>query len=206
MYLRVFLCYFSATKWQKGVPHVPRYMFLCMCALSFSRVWLFATPWTVARQVPLSMGFSRREYWSGLPRPPPGDIPNPGIEPRSPTLQVDSLPSEPQGKLKNTRVGSLSLLQRIFPTQELNPGLLHCRQILYQLSYQGSPCVRIKFWNLTSKNSLYTTGRPMKAQISLSWDEWSIWGNRLINFKYSSNDILEVGYPILPMARIWGDS
>ena len=52
------------------------------------------------------------------------------------TMQVDSLPAEPQGKSKNTGVGSLSLLQRIFSAQELNRGLLHCRQILYQLSYQ----------------------------------------------------------------------
>ena len=65
------------------------------------------------------------------------DIPNPGIEPRSPALQVDSLPTEPQGKPKNTGVGSLSLLQQIFPNQELNQSLLHCRQILYQLSCQG---------------------------------------------------------------------
>ena len=56
----------------------------------------------------------------------------------SPALQADSLPTEPQGKPNNTGVGSLSLLQGIFPTQELNWGLLHCRQILYQLSYQGS--------------------------------------------------------------------
>ena len=62
----------------------------------------------------------------------------PGNEPRSPALQVDSLPAEPQGKPKNTRVGSLSLLQWIFLTQESNQGLLHCRWILYQLSYQGS--------------------------------------------------------------------
>ena len=62
----------------------------------------------------------------------------PGIEHRSPTLQVDSLPTEPQGKPKNTGVSSLSLLQRIFPTQESNKGLLHCRQILYLLSYEGS--------------------------------------------------------------------
>ena len=61
------------------------------------------------------------------------------IEPRSPTLQVDSLPAEPQGKPKNTGVGSLSLLQQISPTQESNQGLLHCRWILYQLIYQGSP-------------------------------------------------------------------
>ena len=65
------------------------------------------------------------------------DIPNPGIKPRSPALQADSLPAEPQGKPKNTGVGSLSLLQGIFPTQESKRGLLHCRQILYQLSYQG---------------------------------------------------------------------
>ena len=67
------------------------------------------------------------------------DLPNPGIEPRSPSLQADSLPAEPQGKPKNTGVGSLSLLQQIFLTQELNWGLLHHRRILYQLSYQGSP-------------------------------------------------------------------
>ena len=69
----------------------------------------------------------------------PGDLPNPGIEPRSPALQVDSLPAEPQGKPKNTGVGSLSLLQWVFPTQESNQGLLHCWRILYQLSYQGNP-------------------------------------------------------------------
>ena len=59
--------------------------------------------------------------------------------PRSPALQADSLPSEPPGKPKNTGVGSLSLLQGIFLTQELNWGLLHCMQNLYQLNYQGSP-------------------------------------------------------------------
>ena len=58
---------------------------------------------------------------------------------RSPALRADSLPAEPQWKPKDTGVGSLSLLQRIFPTQEANRGLLHCRQILYQLSYQGTP-------------------------------------------------------------------
>ena len=88
-------------------------------------------------------GFSRQEYWSGLPCPPPGDLPSPGLEPRSPALQVDSLPSEPPGKCKNTGVGSLSLLQRIFLTQELNWDLLHFRWILYQLSYQGSPILSL---------------------------------------------------------------
>ena len=70
------------------------------------------------------MEFSRPEYWSGLPFPSPGDLPNPAIEPRSPALQVDSLPAEPQGKPKNTGVGDLSLLQRNFLTQEPNGGLL----------------------------------------------------------------------------------
>ena len=77
-----------------------------------------------------------RQYWSGLPYPPPGDLSNPGIEPRSPTMQVDSLPFEPPGKPKNTGVGSLSLLQGSFLTEESNVGLLYCRQILYQLSYR----------------------------------------------------------------------
>ena len=69
---------------------------------------------------------------------PPGDLPSPGFEPRSSALEADSLPAEPQGKPKNTGVGSLPLLQRIFPTQESNRDLLHYRRILYQLSYQGS--------------------------------------------------------------------
>ena len=76
------------------------------------------------------MEFSRPEYWSGSPFPSPGELPNPGIEPRSPALQVDSLPAEPPGKPKNTGMGSLALLQGIFPTQGLNPGLPHCGQIL----------------------------------------------------------------------------
>ena len=65
---------------------------------SLSRVRLFATPWTVAYQAPQSMEFSRQEYWSGLPFPSPGDLPNPGIKPGSPMLLADALPSEPPGK------------------------------------------------------------------------------------------------------------
>ena len=85
------------------------------------------------------MEFSRPEYWSGQLFPAPGDLPKPGIEPKSPALQAASLLSEPPGKPKNTGVGTLSLLQDIFLNQELNWGLLHCRWILYQLNYQGSP-------------------------------------------------------------------
>ena len=64
-----------------------------------SHVWFFVTPWTVAYQAPPSMGFSRQEYWSGLPFPSPGDLPDPEIKPRSPTLQADALTSEPPGRL-----------------------------------------------------------------------------------------------------------
>ena len=70
----------------------------------------FVTPWAVAGQSLLSMGFSRQEYWSGLPFHSPGDLPDPGIELRSPTLQADSLRFEPQGKPK----------KKGFPDQELD--------------------------------------------------------------------------------------
>ena len=74
-------------------------MCVCMCTKSLQLcVPLFEIPWTVARQAPLSMGFPRQEYWSGLSFPSPGDLSNPGIEPRSPALQADSLPTELQGK------------------------------------------------------------------------------------------------------------
>ena len=65
-----------------------------------SHVHLFVTTWSVAYQAPLSVGFSRQEYWSGLPLPSPGDLPNPGTEPRFPTLQEDALLSEPPGNPK----------------------------------------------------------------------------------------------------------
>ena len=101
---------------------------------SLSHVRLFVTQWTTQ-----SMESSRPEYWSGYPFPSPGDPANPGIKSRPSTLQADSLPAEPQGKPRNTGVHSPSLLQQIFLIQELNWGLLHRRQIPYQLSYQGSP-------------------------------------------------------------------
>ena len=89
------------------------------CMLSwFSCFWLFATLWTIAHQDPLSIRFSRKEYWSGLSCTPPEDLPNLGIEPRSSALH--SLLSEPPGKPKHTGVGNLSLLQGIFLTQESN--------------------------------------------------------------------------------------
>ena len=120
---------------------------VCVCVLCcFSRVRLFAALWTCSPSPPLSMGFSRQEYWSELPCLPSGDLPNPGIEPRSPALQEDSLLAESQGKPKNTGVGSLFLLQGIFPTQGLKLGLPHCWRILYQLSHKGSP-ETIGYWH-----------------------------------------------------------
>ena len=88
-----------------------------------SRARLFATPQTVAYQAPQSMEFSRQEYWSGLPFPSPGDLPNPGIEPRSPALQADALPYEPPGKLK-------ILLYHY----NLSKGYLKIPSVTYQLS------------------------------------------------------------------------
>ena len=104
-----------------------------------SRLRLSATPWTVACPAPLSVEVlqARILEWIGYSLLQ-GIFPNPGIEPRSATLQADSLPPEPAGKPQNPGLGSLSLLQGIFPTQEPNEGLLHCRRILYQLSLWGS--------------------------------------------------------------------
>ena len=122
----------------------------------------------IDRQAPLSMGPSRQEYWSGLQFPPPRDLPHPGIKPTSPILAGKFFTTEPPGRpfislkvkvaqscptlcdpmdytvhgilqARIMELGSLSLLQGIFPTQGSNPDLQHCRQILYQLSHQGSP-------------------------------------------------------------------
>ena len=79
------------------VPLISR--FLKVKVKSLSRVRLFVTPWTVAYQAPPSMGFSRQEYWSGVPLPSPGYLPDPGMEPGSPAFQADALASEPPGKL-----------------------------------------------------------------------------------------------------------
>ena len=95
----------------------------------------------------------------------PRDLPTPGIEPRSLPLQADSLPPELPGKPKNTGVGSLSLLHGVFPTQESNQGLPHCRRILYCLSYQGSQEKKRKYSLAT--RSLWGANGEMLLLLSL---------------------------------------
>ena len=129
---------------------------------SLSCVWLFATPWTVAHKAPLSMEFSRQEYWSGLPFPSPGDLLSPGIEPRAFALQADALPSEPPGKHLCREQGyslvvvpglsstgsvavahgfSCSAACGISPGQGSNSHFLHWQADSWPLSPQGSPCM-----------------------------------------------------------------
>ena len=100
---------------------------------------------------------------------PPGDLPKPGIEPRSPALQADSLPAEPPGKPKNTGVGSLSLLQGIFQTQELNWGLLHCRWILQQLDYEGSPTMQSRQKIVGTKSRSWETSQKPTVIFKVVW-------------------------------------
>ena len=109
--------------------------------------------------------FSRQEYWSGLPCPPPGDLPNAGIEPGFHTLQADSLPDEPPGKPMNTGVGSLSLLQEIFLTQEWNQGLPHCRQTL-PAEPPGKPRDNIMGLTVLSRVAAWLGGREPACQCS----------------------------------------
>ena len=77
---------------------------------SLSRVRLFATPWTAASQAPLYMGFSRQQYWSGLPFPSPADLPDPGTEPGSPALEADALPFEPPGNCRKYKSYGFTLI------------------------------------------------------------------------------------------------
>ena len=129
--------------------------YCCAVLKLLSHVQLSATPQTVAHQVPLSMGFSRPEYWSGLPCPPQGDLPNPGIQPRPPTLQADSLSSEPPGKPKNTGVGSLSLLQE-------------CRRPRF------NPCVRkIPLRGKWQPTPVFLPGKYLGQRDLVSYSPWS---------------------------------
>ena len=100
--------------------------------------------------------------------PSPGDFPNLGIKPKSPALQADSLPAEPPGKPKNTGVGSLSLLQGIFPTKESNQGHLRCGRICYQLSHQGRPLALLSLRKLHGFEELYAKNQGQRTMCILS--------------------------------------
>ena len=107
------------------------------------------TPWTVAHQAPLSMGFSRQKYWSGLPCPPPGGLPNSGIKPRSPALQADSLPSEPPGKPrwlygKEPSCRCRKCRRHEFPMSGRSPGVGNGNPLQY--SCLESPMGRGSWW------------------------------------------------------------
>ena len=141
-----FVWLFSVDFWPNGIAQ-PAQAHWKWKWKSLSRVRLFATPWAIQ-----STEFSRTEYHNGWPFPSPGDLLNPEIKPGSPTRQADSLPAETEGNVfepqemysnssekENTGVGSLCLLQGIFPTQGSNPHLLHCKRIPHQLTHQGSP-------------------------------------------------------------------
>ena len=123
------------------------------CLLSrFTCIQLSVTLWTVALQAPLSMEFSKQEYWNGLLCPPPGDLPNPGIKPGSPALQADSL-----------------LIELVISIQVSNPALPCCRQILYQLGQQGSPTWCIQSAKIEKKTTcqsriLYLGKLPFKSE------------------------------------------
>ena len=121
---------------------------------SLSRVQLFATPWTVARQALLSMGFSRQENWSGLPYPSPGDLPNPGIEPRSPTLQTNALPSESQGKpVSINKVHSINISYKYMRKVHIKIPVHNCCHLT------PSPCQLPRGWwppKTLKRQSIYT--------------------------------------------------
>ena len=125
-------------------------------------VWLFATLWTVAYQAPLSMEFSRQEYWSGLPFPSPGDLPDPGIEPWSPALQADALPSEPPGNP-----------EFIYTTQENRPrSSFHVFSSVWE---GGAKTVKKEYGE--------DRGQSKSSVCSLIWKPlntcWDAWGSRL---------------------------
>ena len=110
---------------------------------------------------------SSQEYWSGLPCPPPEDLSNPGIEPRSPTLQADSLPTEPPGKPKNMEWVTYPFSGGIFPTQESNQGLLHCMQILYQQIYQGTLTTHLDNFKLYLWLQTFPPPPPIPCTVSV---------------------------------------
>ena len=135
-------------------------MYVC----TFGCVWLFAAPQTVAHQALLSMVFSRQEYWSGLPFPSPGDFPDPGIKPGSPTLQADALPSKPPGKPRQVKI-SESYAQRLAKLWMQRKSSWRQLNILIQWRHDGQESERglLLIWRKISG----LDRRPYKPQHSL---------------------------------------
>jgi len=140
---------------------------------SLSHVQLFATPWTVVHQAPLSMEFSRQEYGSGLPFPPPGDLPDPGIEPGSPTLQADTLPSEPPGntmKYYSAIKGNEAL---IHATTWVN---LESIRLNETSQTQKTPYCMISFIWCVQKRQLYWDRKQISGcrRQRKKWEKWGV--------------------------------
>ena len=130
---------------QGQVSEMLRCYLLLVCQ-SLSRLRLFVTSWTGVTSGSSVHGILQTRIMEWVSCPSPGGLPDQGTEPVSlepPALTGRFFTPKLPGKPKNTGVGSLSLLQWIFPTQESNQGLLHCRRILYQLSYKGSPLMTV---------------------------------------------------------------
>ena len=139
---------------------------------SFSRVRLFATPWTIAHQAPQSMEFSRQDSWSGLPFPSPADLPNPGTEPGSPNLKADSLPSEPPGKpTLHFQRWMDTLLDRWVDLFFLSPvfSTLLEKMLMYKSGSENFLSLTCRYKSFTTKIcSYYFLRRPWKFIKALS--------------------------------------
>ena len=151
---------------------------LLLCE-SLRRVWLFVTLWTVTHQAPLSMGFSRQKYWSGLPFPSPRYLPDPGIEPRSPALQADSLSSSAASAAKSLQL-CLTLCDPIdvsppgFPI----PGILQARTLEWvAISFSSAWKWRVKVKSLSCIQLLatpWTAAHQAAPSMGFFWQEyWS---------------------------------
>ena len=134
---------------------------------SLSRVWLFATPWTIQ-----SMEFSRPEYWNVYPFPTLGDLPNPGVETRSPTSQADSLPAEPQGKPKRYWKGVAISFSRESsqPRDWTHISSVSCtgKRVLYPQHHLGSPCLCVYICTYSAYNYYQLSKMFSMIQASLS--------------------------------------
>ena len=155
--------------------------------LMLSHVWLFATPWTVACQAPLSMGFSRQEYWSGLPFPLPGDLPDSGIKPASPLFparQADFLPVEPKGSKdcngNSLKISRASLVAQLVKNPRRNAGDLGSIPGLGRSSGEGK----------TTHSSILAWRIPQTVQSMGSQRVRHSWATFTFTLETSQKDVL----------------